>query len=61
MSLREGIIEALSGDVAIVRRAGGRRESVAVSRLRLPGQRSQIDEFAEAVFAAARAKEVGDG
>ena len=61
MKLREGIIEEVSGDVAIVRKTGGRREAVAVSRLRLPGQKSQISEFVEAVFAGARVKEVGDG
>ena len=57
MKLREGVIKALSGDVVHVRRPGGRCESVAVSRLRLPGQKSQISEFVEVVFAGARAKE----
>ena len=58
MKLREGIIEEVNGDVAIVRKAGGRREAVAVSRLRLPGQKSQISEFVEAVVVASRVKEV---
>lgn len=47
MRLREGVIKALGGDVAHVRRPGGRCESVAVSRLRLPSQKSQITEFVE--------------
>lgn len=50
MSLREGVVEELNGDMAIVRRRSRRRESVAISRLRLPGQKSQITEFVEIVL-----------
>lgn len=50
MRLREGVVEELDGDMAIIRRPNGRRESVKVVRLRLLGQRSQITEFVEAIF-----------
>lgn len=56
MSLRDGVIEELRGGVAIVHKRGGRREEVAVSRLRLPGQRSQLSEFVEAIFEGARSE-----
>lgn len=49
MRLREGVIEELSGCKAIVRKSGGRRESVAIARLRSPGQKSQITEFVEII------------
>ena len=49
MSLREGVVEGLSKGVATVRKPSGRCESVLISRLRLPGQKSQITEFVELV------------
>lgn len=54
MTRREGIIETIDGEHAIVRSASNRRTRVALARLRLDGQRGQIDEFVEAVREASR-------
>lgn len=53
MSLREGIVESVKGDRAIVKKKRG-RECILVSRLRVTGQKSQISEFVEAVIEATR-------
>lgn len=49
MTRREGIIEAIDGELAIVRTGKNRQVQVAVARLRLDGQRGQIDEFVGAM------------
>ena len=49
MRLREGVVEELDESKAIIRKSSGRRESVAIARLRLPGQKSQITEFVEII------------
>jgi hypothetical protein len=49
MTLREGVIEAVNGSVATIRKPSGRTELVNVRRLRVEGQPSQIGEFVEAV------------
>lgn len=54
MVLREGTLEAIDGALAIVRTASNRQVQVAVARLRLTGQRSQIDEFVEGMREAHR-------
>ena len=50
MTLREGVVEQVSESEAVVRKSSGRSESVAIQRLRLPGEKSQITEFVEVVF-----------
>lgn len=54
MSLREGIIIALMGDVARVQKRSGKTEEIHTRRLRVEGQPSQIGEFVEAVREAHR-------
>lgn len=54
MQRREGTIESIDGALAIVRTAGNRQVQVALARLRLDGERSQIDEFVEGVREAHR-------
>jgi hypothetical protein len=54
MVRREGTIEVLMGDIACVRTSGGRQVQIAVARLRLDGQRSQIDEVVEGMREASR-------
>lgn len=49
MSLREGIVQALVGDQAVIKKASGKRETVAIKRLRTKEQASQITEFIEAM------------
>lgn len=55
MTRREGTIESIDGALAIVR---GERKNwqyqVALARLRLDGQRGQIDDFVDAVRESAR-------
>lgn len=47
MSLRSGVIVALSGRVAKIKKSSGRTEVVAIARLRKEGQKSQIQEVLE--------------
>jgi hypothetical protein len=54
MTLREGTIVALMGDVARVRKPSGKTEEIHTRRLRVEGQSSQIGEFVEAVREAHR-------
>lgn len=54
MTLREGTIEQIKGDVAVVRTKGRRLVEVAVRRLRSEGQESQISEFVGAMRENAR-------
>jgi hypothetical protein len=54
MVRREGTIEAIDGAMATVRTAGKRHVQIAVARLRVDGQRGQIDEFVEGMRAATR-------
>jgi hypothetical protein len=54
MTRREGTITAIDGPMATVRTSGKRQVQIAVARLRLDGERSQIDEFVEGVRQAAR-------
>jgi hypothetical protein len=48
MQRREGVIEEIKGDVALIRR-GKRLVEVAVVRLRAMNQKSQVTELVEAV------------
>lgn len=54
MTLREGTITALDGDVATIQPPSKKSSPVQIKivRLRKPGQRSQITEFIEGVRAA---------
>lgn len=54
MSCREGVIESDDGSQAIVKKASGRRETVALTRLRSINAQSQITEFVEAIVEANR-------
>lgn len=54
MVLREGTIEAIDGGLAIVRTGKNRQVQVALARLRLDGQPSQIDEFVGAIREAGK-------
>lgn len=54
MRLREGTLESIEGELAIVRTSSNRQVQVAVKRLRAKGQRSQIDEFVEGIRDAHR-------
>lgn len=54
MSLREGTIETIDGDFAVIVKRSGRRERVALKRLHGPNQRSQISEFVEILVEANR-------
>lgn len=49
MRLRRGILINITGTKATVRLFNGKLETVAVNRLRLPGQPSQITELVEAI------------
>lgn len=49
MSLRAGVIDAINGDVATVRKRSGKTEQVHIRRLRVEGQPSQLGEFVEAI------------
>jgi len=49
LTLRTGVIESITGDMAVVKRQNGRTENIPLRRLRLPGQESQIREFIEAM------------
>ncbi len=55
MRLREGTVTAVNGDVATVETSRNRTVDVAITRLRLPGEVSQITEFVEGVRQAAAA------
>jgi hypothetical protein len=48
MSLREGVVESIGGDFAVIKKKRG-RETIALKRLRTKGQQSQIAEFVEAI------------
>lgn len=54
MTLREGTLESIEGELAIVRTSANRQVQVAVKRLRAIGQRNQIDEFVEGIRDAHR-------
>lgn len=54
MARREGVIEGIDGGLAIVRSGKNRRVQVAVARLCLDDQPSQIDEFVDAMREASR-------
>jgi hypothetical protein len=54
MSLREGAVTALMGGVAQVQKPSGKTEEIAVRRLRVEGQPSQIGEFVEGMRIRAR-------
>jgi len=49
LSLREGKVIEINGKEAVVEKRSGCKESVVLARLRLPGEKSQITEFIEAV------------
>lgn len=57
MSLREGTIEAIDGELAIVRTGTNRQVQVALARLRTMGQPTQLDEFMGVMREANRAAE----
>lgn len=57
MTLREGTIEQIKGDVALVRTPGRRLVEIAVRRLRSEGQESQIGEFVSGMRENARRTE----
>lgn len=54
MSLREGVLESIDGELAIVRTSKNRQVQVALARLRPVNQLSQIDEFVGALREANR-------
>lgn len=54
MTLREGVLESIEGDLALVRTGKNRQVRIAVARLWLDGQPSQIDEFVGALREAHR-------
>ena len=54
MTRKEGTIEAIDGALAIVRSATNYRYQVAVARLRIEGQRGQIDDFVDTVREAGK-------
>ncbi len=54
MTLQEGTLETIMGDIACVRLKNGSQERVAVKLLRVEGQQSQIGEFVEALRKAHR-------
>ena len=51
LTLRCGVILAISedDDTAVIEKPSGRRERVALRRLRTPEQKSQVTEFVEAI------------
>ena len=49
MFLREGVIESIDGDQAVIKKASGKRETIATKRLRTKEQASQITELVEAM------------
>jgi hypothetical protein len=51
MQRREGVVEAISGELATIRQKSGRKAIIAVVRLRAEQQESQIDEFVQAMRA----------
>lgn len=57
MELREGTIEQIKGDTAVVRTKGRRLVEVALRRLRPTGEPSQIDEFVRGMRDAHRGDE----
>jgi len=61
MTLREGVVQAIVGDVAVVKKRNGQREIVAVQRLRVQGEKSQITEFVEAMVESNRTRSISDG
>lgn len=54
MVLREGVLESIDGELAIVRTSKNRQVQVAAACLRLDGQPSQIDEVVGALREAHR-------
>lgn len=54
MTLREGTIEQIDGDIATVRTKGRRLTQVPLKRLRADGQESQIGEFVSGMREASR-------
>lgn len=54
MVLREGTVEGIRGEIAIVRTKGRRLIEVPVRRLRTEGQESQISEFVNGIRDAHR-------
>lgn len=49
LARKDGTVTAIEGETAKVKTRGGRTMRVAIARLRLAGQPSQITEFVEAV------------
>lgn len=49
MAVREGVIEAIDGALAIVRTGKNRQVQVSLARLRAMGKPTQLDEFMGAI------------
>jgi len=52
MQPRQGVIESIEGNNAVIRKSNKRTETVALVKLRKPGQKSQLSEFVEAIVEA---------
>jgi hypothetical protein len=57
MSLRAGVIDAINGNMATVRKRNGKTEEISIRRLRVEGQPSQLGEFVEAMREAHKSGE----
>lgn len=55
MRRRDGVVESINGDMAIVK-CNGRQVEVEVKRLRTESQPSQVTEFVDAMVEASRSK-----